>query len=78
MYKGPMDKAKGGSVRVGSGGGEGRGLWWGENGDNWTWTTIQKNYRNKKIKKRSYVSKVNEMGWKSHVRDFIVKEIFLM
>ena len=34
MYKGPMDKAKGGSVRVGSGGGEGRGLWWGENGDN--------------------------------------------
>ena len=35
MYKGPMDKAKGGvGLRVGGGGEWGTEKWWWENGDN--------------------------------------------
>ena len=32
MYKGHMDKAKGGRFEVGRQDGWGRGAWWGENG----------------------------------------------
>ena len=38
MYKGYMDKAKGGRFKGGRQGWVG----WGENGDNWTGTTIKK------------------------------------
>ena len=36
-------KPKGVVSRVGGGDGWGRGIWWGENGDNCTFTTIKKN-----------------------------------
>ena len=34
MYKGPMDKDKGGRIECGRGREQGRGEQWGENGDN--------------------------------------------
>ena len=36
MYKGHMDKAKGGGFKGGRQGWVERGVWWGENGDNCT------------------------------------------
>ena len=44
MYKGHMDKAKGGKAGSRVGGGDRWGeweAWWGENGDNCAWTTIK-------------------------------------
>ena len=40
MHKGHMDKAKGGGFKGGRQGWVEQGAWWGENGDNCTWTTI--------------------------------------
>ena len=37
QLKGPMDKAKGGRIEGGWGG----GCWWEESGDNCAWTTIK-------------------------------------
>ena len=56
MNKGHMDKAKGDGFKGGRQGGVGVAEWWGENGNNCTWTTIKKKknymmgYKNKQTK----------------------------
>ena len=42
MYKGHMDKVKGGRFEGGRCGWMGWGVWWSENGDNCTLMTIKK------------------------------------
>ena len=42
VYKGHIDKAKGARIEGGRQGWVGHGAWWGENGDNYTWTAIKK------------------------------------
>ena len=56
-------KPKGGRVgsRVGGGDGLGGGEWWGENGDNCTWTTVIKEKKHlKKIKEHNITTSIPE------------------